>query len=126
MPDQSDDHWKTGDFHIDDENFSEQEPELDKWQILDAHIGAAAISDNPTVIDALQTLCLLVRMVEPEKLETNLSIEKSFSGKDFVTRLDRIEAHQIVDEVLTQRYVSGIIALGNLMNVVRREKRKKD
>ena len=115
----------SGDFHVDDEHIRDiNKTMLDHWQIIYAHIKAAVDSDNPTIIDALNAVCVLVRLTEAESLERNLELERMFSGKDLITRVDRETAHKLVDEVLNSRDGNGMFALGNFMDVAGRRKKK--
>jgi hypothetical protein len=86
-----------------------------------ACIDTALGSDNPAVVDALDKLLVLVRLVAPGDYQDCVEHRSLFSliAGIHVLRIDPCEAHAMLDTVLASHDSNAIFALDNFIDVAR-------
>jgi hypothetical protein len=91
----------------------------DPSELRQACLDVAINSENPAVVDAVEALCVLIRLSEPEEFS------KSLRANSWPVRVNLAKAHQIVDEVLEKPDNASLIALENFIDVASRRRKKK-
>jgi hypothetical protein len=92
-----------------------------------ACLEAALNSDNPTIVDALQSLFVLVRLVEPDGYRDCVEQRNVYSiiAECHAQRINAGEAHAMIDTVLASRDCAAVFALDNFMDVARPHARRR-
>lgn len=97
---------------------------VSKIDLLRMYIEIACWSDNPTIVDAIENLMMMVKIAEPDAVQEALFQATVYSGVAEVRRqqIDLEEAHEIVDEVIEKGDTNSIFALDNLIDVARTQR----
>jgi len=93
------------------------EKSTESVEIQQACLDCALQSKNPTIINALEQLYVLMRLCEPDLIKMWLTI---FSAE--TRNINREEAHRIVDDVIDSHDTHALLALDNFIDVALRRK----
>ena len=84
-----------------------------------AYLHVAAESSNPTIMDAIDNLKMLVRMTDPENADYMLRVLGMNRAIDHIRagRIDKGKVSRIVEEIIHRADNDGLTALENLIDV---------
>lgn len=100
---------------------------LDDFDKKSAYMQAALLSDNPTVVDHIEKLMLLISITDPKAVATNIETATMLTyikTRSKVSSHDREKIHKIVDDILDNIRGASFVALENLFDVAQREFKK--